>query len=539
MGCLLSLVAVCLGAGLAGAQTATFTGAVTQLGGGISYPTGIAVDGSANVYFVSGNSVHEMLSAAGYTTVNTLGSGFSVPYNVAVDGSGNVFVADTGHNAVKEILAVGGVIPNSPTINSLGTSFTFSSPHGLAVDASGNVFVADSGNNAVEEIVAAGGYTTVNQLGVASGNFSGSTGVAVDASENVFVADTNNGAVKEILAAGGYTTVNTLGTGFGAPAGVAVDANENVFVANRNSVQEMVAAGGYITLNTLASGFLNPKGLALIGNDDIFVADTNNEQVKELEIGSVNFGNVNIGRTGFLESFTFSFITGGAIAAPAVLTQGAANLDFIDAGTGSCTTNGTSRTYSVGDTCTVDVKFKPAFPGSRRGAVELSTNGGAVLATDYVYGAGVGPQVAFSSGAASTIPGSWGQPSAVAVDATGNLYVADAQGNQISKAAASGGGFGTSIPIVTGLLDPSGVAVDGAGDVYYADTNNNNVAVLPWNGASYGPPVNIPSGLTPGWNAPSSVAVDGQQNLFVTDRGNNQVVELPWTGSGYGLGRRQ
>ena len=87
----------------------------------------------------------------------------------------------------------------------------------MAVDGSGNVFVADSGNNAVKEILAAGGYTTVNTLG---GGFSSPRGVAVDGSGNVFVADTGNNAVKEIPAscvAGQYTTVNTLGSGFSIP----------------------------------------------------------------------------------------------------------------------------------------------------------------------------------------------------------------------------------------------------------------------------------------------------------------------------------
>ncbi len=88
-------------------------------------------------------------SFSGTTTV--LGSGFSGPTGVAVDGSGNVFVADTENNAVKEIVAVSGSIPASnPTINVLGSGF--SQPEGIAADKSGNVFVADSNDRAVKEI---------------------------------------------------------------------------------------------------------------------------------------------------------------------------------------------------------------------------------------------------------------------------------------------------------------------------------------------------------------------------------------------------
>ena len=76
----------------------------------------------------------------------TLGSGFSSPQDVAVDGSGNVFVADFGHNAVKEILA-----PAYTTVITLGSGFSF--PFGVAVNGSGNVFVGDYGNNEVKEIL--------------------------------------------------------------------------------------------------------------------------------------------------------------------------------------------------------------------------------------------------------------------------------------------------------------------------------------------------------------------------------------------------
>src|SRR3982074_87688 len=149
--------------------------------------------------------------------ISTLGSGFNSPKGVAVDASGNIFVADTGNNAVKEILAASGYI----TINTLGTGF--SSPVGIAVDASGNVFVADTGNNAVKKILAANG--TVTTLGI---GFSSPSGVAVDATGNVFVADTGNNAVKEILATNG--TVNTLAGAFLQPTDVSLDASGNVFV---------------------------------------------------------------------------------------------------------------------------------------------------------------------------------------------------------------------------------------------------------------------------------------------------------------------
>ena len=77
---------------------------MNTLGGSFSFslPTGVAMDGSGNVYVAdtSNNAVEEILAAGGYITVNALGGGFSAPQDVAVDGRGNVYVADTSNNAV-------------------------------------------------------------------------------------------------------------------------------------------------------------------------------------------------------------------------------------------------------------------------------------------------------------------------------------------------------------------------------------------------------------------------------------------------------
>jgi len=272
----LLLVPLLIGCGVA-AHPATAQSIVT-LGSGFDSPEGVAVDGQGNVFVADTfhNAVKEILAAGGYVTVNALGSGFSDPSGVAVDSSGNVYVADTGNNAVEQVLAAGGYA----TVNPIGGD-GFNSPFGVAVDGSGNVFVADTFNSAIEEIPAAGGYTKVVTLG---SGFNFPTGVAVDASGNVFVADNSNNAVKEILAAGGYTTVVTLGSGFSAPFSVAVDGSGNVYVADsgNNAVKEILAAGGYVTVNPLGSGFAFPYGVTVDSAGNVYVADTGNNAVKEI-----------------------------------------------------------------------------------------------------------------------------------------------------------------------------------------------------------------------------------------------------------------
>jgi hypothetical protein len=191
--------------------------------------------------------------------------------HVAVDASGNVFASDDGNGAVKEIVAVNGSIPLSPTIRTLGSGFIY--PNGIAVDGAGNVFVADRGTHAVKEIVAASGYTTVKTIG---SGFNLPNGVAVDGSGNVFVADWQNNAVYEVLATGGYTTVKRLPSAPGNADYVAVDGSGNVFLANFDShVYEILAAGGYTILKTLSASIpgANLCGIAVDGIGNVYVYD--------------------------------------------------------------------------------------------------------------------------------------------------------------------------------------------------------------------------------------------------------------------------
>jgi sugar lactone lactonase YvrE len=457
------------------AQTAHFSGAVSTVGSGFSCPVGAAVNGSGNIFVVDPclNAVKEIVAGTGgaasgtvnsSSTVIPVGSGFATPSGVAVDSSGNVFVADRGHNAVYEIVAgtggaASGTVNASSTVNPVGN--VFSNPDGVAVDGSGNVFVADSGNNVVKVIVAVGGVvsSTSAVYPVGSG-FSWPFGVAVDRSGNVFVADIHNNALYEIVA--GTPTVNVVGIGYSDPQGVAVDGSGNVFVADtmNNAVKEIVAgtggaASGTVywgsTVNVMGSGFSYPAGVAVNGSGNVFVADSGSSVVKEIQTGTANYGSVAVATTAPPTiTLTFYFDTGGTIAAPAVLTQGAANKDFTDAGTGTCTTNGTSHAYSAGDTCTVVVTFTPTRPGQRLGAAQLIGSGGGVIATGNIYGIGIGPMVTF--------------PSNTTVSTLGS-----------------------------GLIEPSGVAVDGSGNVYIADAMVNSVVEVPWTGNGYG------AQLTPGW----------------------------------------
>jgi len=525
------------------AQTAQFSGAITTLGSGFNYPASLAVDASGNVFVADAlnSAMYEIVAVGGVvsstSTVNTIGGGFNSPQGVTVDASGNVFVADFNNNAVKEIVAVGGLVSSSSVVNTIGSGF--SNPGAVAVDPSGNVFVADTNHNAVKEIVAVGGLVSsssvVNTIG---SGFNNPQGIALDASGNVFVSDTGNNLVKEIVAVGGLvsssSTVNTIGSGFVFPEGLAVDASGDVFVADRlnHTVSEIVAVNGIVssssTVAMIGGGFSSPYGVALDRGGNFYVADSGHQRVLRLQPYSVNFGSLPVATsTPTTISLVFTFATGGTIGVPAALTQGATGLDFADAGTGTCTTNGTSHSYSAGGSCTVDVTFTPKWSGVRYGAVTLSSSG-TMIATGSLQGTGLGPQLTFSPGTLSAVGSGFNGPGGAAVDGAGDVFVADQNNNAVKEILAVNGAVSSSSTVNTvgsGFNSPYSVTVDGAGNVFVADYGNNAVKkIVAVNGAVSSSSTVATVGN--GFNGPNGVAVDGAGNVFVADYANNAVKEI-------------
>ncbi|MBS1801855.1 MAG: PASTA domain-containing protein [Acidobacteria bacterium] len=234
-----------------------------------------------------------------------------------------------------------------------------------------------------------------------------------------------------------------------------------------------------------------------------------------------NFGNINVCPSGtstpspcsITLALTYSFSATTSLGTPQVVTQGAPNLDFVQANGGNC-----SGTITAGSSCTLGVKFTPTAPGVRLGAVNLLDNNGNLLVSTPISGVGQGPAVAFNPGAQTTVGEGLVSPYSLAVDAAGNAFIATWTDGRLIK-IASGSGTQTTLLSSPGSTF-EGVAVDGAGNVYTADQSSNVVVKVPAGG---GQPITLGTGL----NAPSGVAVDGSGNLFVADYQNNRVVEIP------------
>jgi hypothetical protein len=245
----------------------------------------------------------------------------------------------------------------------------------------------------------------------------------------------------------------------------------------------------------------------------------------------VNFASEDIGTQSAPQTLTFTFNTAATLGSLSVLTQGAAGLDFANAGNGTCAAN---TGYSASQTCTVNVIFTPRFAGTRYGAVVLNDTNGKVIATGYLRGTGVGPQINFLPSTESTVAsqstGGLANPSGVAVDGSGNVYIADTGNNRVLKETWSAGSYIQSTIPTSSLSSPGGVAVDSAGNIFIADTDNQRVLKETQTTGGYTESVIASFPLDSG-NLISSVAVDGSGNVYISSYAGIVYVETLSAGS--------
>jgi sugar lactone lactonase YvrE len=192
-----------------------------------------------------------------------------------------------------------------------GAEASFSGPSGVAVDSSGNVYVADRGNHKIRKIAPSGTVTTLAGSGVAGGadgrgtaaSFRFPTGVAVDASGNVYVTEQSYWAyaggsdadIRRITPDGEVTTVAALGQLVMTEAGLAVDTSGNLYVADAGDIADggrgkilKIAPDGVVTIlagSGTTNPVSNPLGLAVGSLEGLYVADAETGYVTKLEPG--------------------------------------------------------------------------------------------------------------------------------------------------------------------------------------------------------------------------------------------------------------
>ncbi len=507
-------------------------GILTPIGLLDAYSAGVAVDSAGDVYYGANGAVIEQYPNGGYN-FNYIDFGGSIAA-VAVDTVGNVYVADSRNNLVEEWSAVSGAITTLVSSN-------LYEPYGLAVDADGNVYIADTGNSAIKEwSPLTQSVTTLVSSGVNSPN-----GVAVDGGGNVYIADSGDAAIKEWSPATGLLTTlvpNTAGLNF--PRGVAVDHNGNVYVADygNNQISELPrafvdpspraesAAGGTDSLPVVLPPAENLSGVFAPASDAAWLAitSTNNgvvtfsfppnttadSPVAQLTLlGQV----INITQTGPHSLSTSTRVEGPSAGNDSViLVVNPSYPNWMATANASWLHVSPGSQSGTGST-NIIFSYDPNYGPTQTGTITI---GGVTLT---VIQAGYGYQAA--SLVTNLVSTGLSNPEGVAVDHAGNVYIADTGDAAIKEWSPSGNTLTTLVS--SGLAYPQGVAVDGSDNVYIADPGNNSVFSLsPTNSVL----TFLVSGYLPSlgeYVQPTGVAVDGSGNVYFSDAYHDAVDE--WT----------
>lgn len=406
----------------------------------VNFPSGVGLDGAGDVFVADtqNNVIRELVAAtsvmqtvAGRGTAGFSGNGTSAtnallnaPAGVFSDGTGNIFIADTGNNLIREVLASTGNIqtvagggPNGD--GGLATQASLASPKGVFVDRLGNIFIADTGDNRVREVIASTGIIQTI-AGTGTSGFSGDNGpatsaqlhspngVAVDLFGNVFIADTGNNVVREVLASNhnivtyaGNGTAGFSGDGNAAtsaelnsPVGVVLDASGDLFIAdtNNNAVREVnvtnqniqtVAGNGTASFSgdggPGTSATLNsPRGVAISTVGGLFIADAGNNRIREiaalvsvsgvkLSASTLSFGTIVTNTTSAPQSVTITNTGSAPLEVAGASITGANIADF-------AATNNCSSAVTTNNTCSVSVTFTPQSSGPRSATLNIADN---------------------------------------------------------------------------------------------------------------------------------------------------------------------
>ena len=500
--------ALLLAAGFGLAQTAATQYVITTVAGGppagdngpatsayLRQPQFVATDYAGSVYFTENYYVVRKVTSNGIISTivgdvaSSTGPGFL--QGLALDPRGSLYFVANG-TQVFRVSANGDLSLFAGSSNTDGfagdggpaTMALFNGIRGIRFDQVGNLYIADRANHAIRKIDTNGIVTTFAGVGTVVG--SGGDGAAATAAHLSNPNDVQPDASGDVyIADGGNHRIRKV-----TPDGI-------IHAYAGNGTSGNAGDGG----NAAAAQLSNPGGLGLDGSGHLYATDGN--RVRQITAnasgatislfagGSTGFG----GDGGLAVNARFSGVTG-------VTADAAGNIYIADTG------NHRIRKVDAGGIVSTSAGVSH-FAGD---------NGPATSAT-----------LSF--------------PSSVAVDAAGNVFIADSDNNRIRQIAVDGtmrtvagngtGGFlGDGLQAASAeLSNPQGVAVDGAGSLYIADTGNQRIrkisaagiiTTVAGTGSSGSGTDGVPATQSRLSN-PMGLTLDAAGNLYIADSGNNQI----------------
>ncbi|MES2387895.1 MAG: hypothetical protein V4543_07820, partial [Bacteroidota bacterium] len=536
-------------------------------------PVAMVMDASGNLFVADqGNHSIRKITPEGVVTTfagngtegTTQGTGsdarFSSPNGITIDNAGNLYVSEYGSGRIRKITPAG----TTSTLTDGGTDGALYRPAGVYADVNrGIIYIAEWGSSRVRKVAADGtvsilagsgasGYT--DGTGTAA-KFANPAGIVVDAEGNIYVADQSNHRIRKITAEGVVTTLAGLPTG---------------------------SASGTTDGALNASMFYAPNGLALDNTGNLFVADWSNNRIRKIVLpvsgfnylwstGATTSGISPTGPGSYSVQFTSGTCTSAAgtaavIQSPEVPTVsasgpvsfcygGSVTLTSSSAG-GNIWSNGattqsitvsTSNTYSVRVTangCTsaasapvsVTASFKAIKPNvTASGPLNFCTGGSVTLTASNATATTV--STIAGSGAAGLLNANgtsakFYNPTDLAFDASGNIYVTDSYYSLIRKITPAGVVTTASSGVFS---SPSGITKDSEGNFYISDasvirkmTPEGTISLLAGGGVGTSGSVTFADGTgnAAKFNNPAGITTDAFGNVYVADQGNHRIRKI-------------
>ncbi|PYT29167.1 MAG: hypothetical protein DMG57_12600 [Acidobacteria bacterium] len=458
------------------------------------------------------------------------------PETLAFDGAGNLYIGDIS-GSVHRITPSGKMItiagPGVPGFSADGENGTIQlgSPLGVAADALGSVYIADTSRNRVLKLTSAGTFTIFAGTGTAGSAGDGGPASAsqinqpyaltVDRLGNVYIGEYGGARVRKVTPGGTISSVagnGRFGTrGDGGPAtsaeiadmGIAIDPTGNLYIADGVSLVRKVSRDGMIS--TVAGGgtatqdgvpattvfLFHPAAVAVDAAGDLYIPEGN--VVRKVTPDGIIHTVAGTGTTGYL-------LGPGRNAASSQL--GYPSGVVLDA---------------AGNLYIADLKNSVVRKVDAQGKISVFVS------------APIGDG---GSATAASLIG----PTAVALDAHGNMYVNDGSGRIrkidgagiITTVAGTGeqGFVADSVTAITAPLNsPGQLGVTSAGDLFIADTGNHRVRKVGADGiistvagsGSAGFSGDGGPAASAQLSSPSGVAVDSAGNVYIADTGNNRI----------------
>jgi len=515
-------------------------GPVSSVG---SFPTGVALDGNRLYVADPNGSVVRLVDLgtgagrvfAGSGALGDSGDGgpatqaqLEQPFAIALGPGGTLYIADYAANRVRAVTRDGVI----HTIAGTGKKFNLQAwqdgvpavtadlelPSAVAADRAGNVYVSEGSR--VARITPAGIITTLTKRH--------GSGLAVDATGDVYLAETQTSVVTEIRPDGSTIVIAGTGhqgfTGDGGPAtsanltypvAVAIDSAGDIFIGDSTRIRKVgvdhrmstIAGTGEAGFSgdgfpALVAKISNTDSLAVDGGGVVYFADSSNGRIRRVTADGI--------------IRTLPGINGdGAPAATATLA-GPTGLAFGQDGS----------------------LYVAERDGERVRRIDPSGR----ITT--VAGNGV---IGFGGDGGSAVAAELDHPTAIALDGSGNLFIADSKNNRVRRVdrggrittvAGSGtAGFGgDGGPATAAMLnEPVGLAIDRDGAVLVADSKNSCVRRIDADGViktiaghktdddrgGFAGDGGQATAALLGW--PQGIAVDGSGSIYIADPLNGRV----------------